>query len=92
MTPGDLYLDSLDRDDPSAGRTKLGVLRETMKTKGCEPHLGEQHLLCARRHCPSFTSGGWTMTIGCRLHGTLDYDGCPPMLAAMVEALQVPHE
>ena len=73
-------------------KTKLAVIRETMKTKGCEPDLDERSLLCARWRCPSFTSNPQTMTIGCQLHGPLDYDGCPPMLAAMVEALQVPHE
>ena len=95
MTPGDFYLGSLDRDDPSAGRTKLDVILETIED--CTPHWIDQSPAC-RVGCASFVAAGPLVAYGksptCSIAERSTGAGfaCYPMIAAMVEALQVPHE
>ena len=77
-------------------RTKLDVLRETMKAKGCEPLWCGPIPSCSTA-CPSFLRSGPVVDrcrgeACCAIDNDVSVDDCYPMISAMVEALQVPHE
>ena len=78
-------------------RTKLDVIIATMKAECCDPHWIDNKPTC-RAACGSFAAYGTGATHGwpptCSIEATDTDEGraCYPMLAAMTEALQVPHE
>ena len=70
-------------------KTRLDVIREEMKSKGCRPawvHEGVPS--CAAEACPSYVPEG----MGCALDPLLDPDDldCYPMIEAMYSALSEP--